>query len=136
MDAQLTHLPVEMTHWVTSMLALGRAGEFSYDTRDPLAVTLIVETDGGRLVRWVFARELLTEGLAARAGEGDVALWPVDGPGGERSAFCLRLGSTRTALFEIPAEPVARWLAGTYALVARGTELDGVDWDVLVQPAE
>ncbi|WP_353940368.1 SsgA family sporulation/cell division regulator [Streptomyces sp. HUAS MG91] len=136
MDTHLTHLPVEITHWVTSALALRRAGEFSYDTRDPLAVTLVVEGDGQRLVRWVFARELLTEGLVARAGEGDVVLWPVDGPDGERSAFCLRLGSTRTALFEIPAEAVAGWLAGTYALVPRGTELDGVDWDLLVQPAE
>ncbi|MEU6840388.1 SsgA family sporulation/cell division regulator [Streptomyces sp. NPDC046716] len=136
MDTHPTHLTVELTHWVTSALALRRSAEFSYDTGDPLAVTLIVEADGNRLVRWVFARDLLTEGLAARAGEGDVALWPVDGPDGERSAYCLRLGSTRTALFEIPAAPVVRWLAGTYALVARGAELDGVDWDVLVQPAE
>ncbi|MEV0175499.1 SsgA family sporulation/cell division regulator [Streptomyces sp. NPDC050803] len=131
------HLSLEITHWVTSELSLMLNCEFSYDAQDPLAVTLVLDSDGGRPVRWIFCRQLLTEGMTARAGEGDVVLWPLLDSDGEASSFCVRVGGgERTALFEIPAEPVREWLAGTFAMVPRGTELDGVDWDQLVQLAE
>ncbi|MGP4045993.1 SsgA family sporulation/cell division regulator [Streptomyces sp. 2A115] len=130
------HLSLTITHWVISDLAVTLNCEFSYNTHDPLAVTLILDTDGERPVRWIFARELLAEGMAARAGEGDVVLWPGHDQDGEPSSFYVRVGGTRTALFEIPAEPVAKWLARTYDLVSQGTELNGVDWDELVQLAE
>ncbi|MGW0856629.1 SsgA family sporulation/cell division regulator [Streptomyces sp. NPDC002690] len=129
------HLSLEITHWVTSDLDLDLKCEFSYDTSDPLAVTLNLDTEGPRPVRWVFCRDLLADGMAARRGEGSVVLWPLlDGDDERFSSFCVRVGAgDRTALFEIPVEPVCRWLASTWALVPRGTELDGVDWDELVQ---
>ncbi|MEW2515472.1 SsgA family sporulation/cell division regulator [Streptomyces sp. NPDC046870] len=129
-------LSLEVTHWVTSDLTLTLNSEISYDTHDPLAVTVVLDADGERPVRWIFARDLLADGLSARVGEGDVALWPVCDLDGEASSFCLRVGGARKALFEIPAEPVRTWLAGTYTMVPRGAELDGVDWDELVQLAE
>ncbi|MFF9340324.1 MULTISPECIES: SsgA family sporulation/cell division regulator [unclassified Streptomyces] len=130
-------LSLEITHWVTSALSRRLKCEFSYDTGDPLAVTLTLDTDGERPVRWNLCRELLADGMVAEAGEGEVVLWPLsDGESGY-SSFCLRVGGgDRTALFEIPAEPVGEWLARTWAAVPRGTELDGVDWDELLQPAE
>ncbi|MFF9502245.1 SsgA family sporulation/cell division regulator [Streptomyces sp. NPDC014656] len=131
------HLTLAITHWVTSELALDLNCELGYDTGDPLAVTLVLDSDGERPVRWFLCRELLADGLAARAGEGEVVLWPLFDSDGERSSFCVRVGGgDRTALFEIPAEPVGRWLARTWEMVPRGTELEGVDWDELVQLAE
>ncbi|GGM13760.1 hypothetical protein GCM10010129_67310 [Streptomyces fumigatiscleroticus] len=132
-----SHLALEITRWVTSELSLELNCEFSYDTCDPLAVTLTLDTDDERPVRWVFCRQLLADGLITRAGEGEVVIWPLLDDNGERSSFCLRVGGgDRTALFEIPTEPVGEWLAGTWTMVPRGTELDGVDWDALVQLAE
>ncbi|WP_031010117.1 SsgA family sporulation/cell division regulator [Streptomyces sp. NRRL F-5727] len=131
------HLTLEITHWVTSELPLDLTCEFGYDTSDPLAVSLVLDSHGARPVRWFLCRELLADGLVARAGEGEVVLWPLLDSDGERSSFCVRVGGgDRTALFEIPVEPVARWLARTWEMVPRGTELEGVDWDELVQLAE
>ncbi|MFF0050777.1 SsgA family sporulation/cell division regulator [Streptomyces sp. NPDC005498] len=130
------HLSLEITQWLTSQFPLPLACELSYDTEDPLAVTLVFDPDGERPVRWVFCRQLLADGLVTRVGRGDVVLWPM-GSEGERSSFCVRVGvGHRAALFEIPTEPVGRWLAGTLAWVPQGTELDGIDWDELVQLAE
>ncbi|WP_372346832.1 SsgA family sporulation/cell division regulator [Streptomyces sp. KL116D] len=127
-----SHLSLKVTQWVTDELALALDCDFVYDSHDPLAVTLDFTTDGTRSVRWVFSRSLLAEGMTARTGEGDVALWPVHGEGGDPDAFQVLLGGARRALVEIDAAPVAEWLADTYALVPPGTELDGVDWDALV----
>lgn len=130
------HLSLEITQRVMSTLTLRLRCEFSYDAQDPLAVTLLFDTGGEQPVRWVFSRDLLVTGLTARAGEGDVVLWPVHGRDSRTHFFCLRVGGPHTALFEIPARPVAEWLAATCAMVPRGAELDGVDWDELVQLAE
>ncbi len=131
------HLSLEITHWVTPTLARELKCAFSYDTGDPLAVTLVLDADGERPVRWNLCRDLLADGMVAEAGEGEVVLWPLFDAESGRSTFCVRVGGgDRTALFEIPAEPVAEWLARTWAVVPRGTELDGVDWDELLQPAE
>ena len=133
------HLTLEIARWLSSDLALTLSCEFSYAEHDPFAVTLVLGTDGELPVRWILSRDLLADGLTARSGEGDVVLWPMyDRPDGEASSLCMRLGnsSTRTALFEMPAEPVAQWLARTYAMVPRGTEMDGVNWDELSQLAD
>ncbi|MEV7077872.1 SsgA family sporulation/cell division regulator [Streptomyces sp. NPDC093516] len=131
------YLTLEITHWVTTELCLGMKCEFTYDTSDPLAVTLVLDSDGERPVRWIFCRQLLADGLVARVGEGEVVLWPLFDSDGERASFCVRVGGgDRTALFEIPGEPVVQWLARTWEMVPRGTELEDVDWDELVQLAE
>lgn len=64
-------LSLEVTHWVTSDLTLTLNSEISYDNHDPLAVTVVLDADGERPVRWIFARDLLADGLSARVGEGD-----------------------------------------------------------------
>ncbi|CAG6390675.1 SsgA family sporulation/cell division regulator [Streptomyces cocklensis] len=130
------HLSLGITQWVIPSLALRLTCELSYDTRDPLAVALALDATGEHPVRWVFSRDLLAEGLTCRSGEGDVVLWPVYARDGRPRSFCVRVGGLRTALFEIPAEPVAMWLAATYTMTPKGAELNGVDWDELVQLAE
>ncbi|MER5530032.1 SsgA family sporulation/cell division regulator [Streptomyces sp. NPDC002677] len=130
------HLSLKITHWVSFELALEPNCEFWYDTHDPLAVTLVFDTYGKRPAHWVFSRDLLAEGMTARAGEGDVVLWPLYDLDDEPCSFSVRVGGARTALFEIPTGPVAQWLDATYAMVPRGAELDGFDWNELLQPAE
>ncbi|WP_399896130.1 SsgA family sporulation/cell division regulator [Streptomyces sp. BBFR51] len=137
MTMKKCNLTLEIARWLSPELALTLSCEFSYAEQDPFAVTLVLDTDSECPVRWVLSRDMLADGLSARSGEGDVVLWPLyDLPDGEASSFCLRLVNTHTALFEIPAEPVAQWLDHTYAMVPRGTEMDGVNWDELSQPAD
>lgn len=130
------HRAVEITHWVVGRLPVPIVCELSYSPQDPYAVTLIFDAESERPVRWVFARELLTEGLTVKVGHGDVSVWPEHEPDG-RSMVWVEVGNARQkALFEMPALPVAQWLAGTYALVPRGQEMVGVDWDELTQLTE
>ncbi|HET6562809.1 MAG TPA: SsgA family sporulation/cell division regulator [Marmoricola sp.] len=49
--------------------------EFSYDPRDPFAVTATFLTVAGQ-VRWTFGRDLLIGGLYEPTGDGDVHVWP------------------------------------------------------------
>lgn len=127
------HLALKIRHWAGGRPTL-IACEFSYSAKDPLAVTLIFDTEGDWPVRWIFSRELLTEGLTAKAGEGDVVLWPEYCA--HQASLWAEVGSVHTALFEIPVKPVAQWLAETYAVVPRGQEMAEVDWDELTQLAE
>ncbi|OMI85988.1 cell division protein [Streptomyces sp. M1013] len=129
------HLRLRIGHRVTSDFTVPLNCELSYRADDPLTVTVVFDNDAEWPVRWVLGRDLLAEGMTVRAGEGEVVLWPL--PHGDLPAsFCLQVGGARTALFEMPVGPVAEWLAGTYAMVPSGTELDGVNWDELVQLAD
>ncbi|GGT15087.1 SsgA family sporulation/cell division regulator [Streptomyces griseoviridis] len=129
-------LALRITYRVSFSFSLRLNCELSYRTDDPLAVTVLIGRTGLRPVRWVFGRDLLAEGMAARCGDGEVVIWPSRADGDGPAHFCLRIGDARTALFEIPAAPVAAWLDGTYAMVPRGTELEGADWNRLLQLAE
>ncbi|MFF4837977.1 SsgA family sporulation/cell division regulator [Streptomyces sp. NPDC001315] len=126
------HLTSAATYWVAKRLPVMISCEFSYDVRDPYAVTLILNSEGEHPVRWVFSRELLADGLAGSVGEGDVTVRSEsDGAGGW--FLWLEVGrAPHTALFEMPAEPVTEWLLETYRLVPAGQEAACVEWD---QPA-
>ncbi|MFF4346220.1 SsgA family sporulation/cell division regulator [Streptomyces sp. NPDC001530] len=124
------------THWVARRLPVPISIEFSYTNRDPYAVTLIFDAEGNQPVRWVFSRELLTEGIMARAGGGDVAVWPEERADGQVSLW-IEVGHVpHTAFFEVAAEPVTEWLIGSYRLVPMGQEMGCVDWDELTQVME
>jgi hypothetical protein len=47
-----------------------------YDSVDPYAVTLSFEVGLPEKVEWIFARNLLADGLISRSGEGDVVIYP------------------------------------------------------------
>jgi hypothetical protein len=119
------------TYWVAKRLPVMISCEFSYDMRDPYAVTLILDSEGEHPVRWVFSRELLADGLTGSVGEGDVTVWP-ESDGGEGWSLWLEVGrDPHTALFEMPAEPVTEWLLATYRLVPEGQEAGCVTWEEL-----
>jgi hypothetical protein len=103
----------------------------SFDASDPYAVTVAFHTGvggNGDVVEWTFARQLLTDGVTAPVGQGDVQVWPssVDGD----SVVCLSLSSpSGKALFEIPVSELVEFLTMTYAAVPTGAESDHVDVD-------
>ena len=107
-----------------------RAG-LRYDTRDPYAVQVSFYTGStaeGDTVEWTFARSLLSEGVRAPSGDGDVQVWP--SMSGGLSVVCLSLSSpSGKALFEVPLPDLAQFLAQTYDAVPTGTESDHVDVD-------
>ncbi|MEJ7743255.1 MAG: SsgA family sporulation/cell division regulator [Nocardioidaceae bacterium] len=74
--------PVSVTRTLTLELidatgaATPLAAELLYDKSDPYAVAACFRTGLDLPVRWVFARDLLAEGLYEPTGDGDVHVWP------------------------------------------------------------
>jgi hypothetical protein len=107
-----------------------RAG-LSYDAADPYAVTVAFHTgsgSSGEVVDWTFARQLLTDGVTAPVGQGDVQVWPSSDAG--EPVVCLSLSSpSGKALFEVPVPELVEFLTMTYAAVPTGSESEHVDVD-------
>jgi hypothetical protein len=107
-----------------------RAG-MRYDVTDPYAVQVSFQTslaDDGDIVPWTFARSLLSDGITAPAGEGDVRVWPESSSDGH--VVCLSLSSpSGKALFEVPLADLVEFLARTYEAVPTDCESDHVDVD-------
>ncbi|UZJ26084.1 SsgA family sporulation/cell division regulator [Rhodococcus antarcticus] len=102
--------------------------QLRFSVVDPFAVHLRLTTGPARDVRWVFARELLTEGLLAPTGDGDVRVWPC--ADGTRDVVLLELSSpSGHACFEASATEVAAFLDRSFAVVAPGRESEQVDLD-------
>jgi hypothetical protein len=108
-----------------------RAG-MRFDVTDPYAVTVAFHTGpnsgSGDVVEWTFARQLLTDGVSAPVGEGDVQVWPSSSNG--QPIVCLALSSpSGKALFEVPLPELVDFLGSTYAAVPTGGESAYVDVD-------
>jgi capsular exopolysaccharide synthesis family protein len=82
--------------------------ELRYDTRDPYAVVAAFRTGRAGWVEWVFARDLLADGLLADAGDGDVRIRPsIEDP----EAVLVELNSpSGHAMFETSAQELADFL--------------------------
>lgn len=94
--------------------------ELRYDTRDPYAVIAAFRTGRAGWVEWVFSRDLLSDGLLAEAGDGDVRIRPAtDNP----EVVVVELSSpSGHAMFEAAAEELAEFLDRTYDVVLPGNE--------------
>lgn len=99
-----------------------------YDAADPYAVALDIATGSDSAVSWNFSRELLTAGVDAPAGEGDVRIAPVAGPAGRRVRLTLS-SPDGTAELEASLPAMVEFLGATYTLVPTGTESDRLDLD-------
>jgi len=101
-----------------------------YDARDPWAVQVAFHTggDGDGIVEWLFARQLLTDGVAGPVGEGDVRVWP-SVHGGSRVLNLAMASPSGSALFEIDRDELVEFLQRTYLAVPTGTEGSVVDLD-------
>lgn len=108
------------------------AAVLRYEAVDPYAVHVGFRTGADEVVEWTFARQLLTDGVTGRVGEGDVQVWPISQtvPPRDDAGVCLSLCSpSGAALFEAPLDAVVAFLARTYCAVPVGSESDFVDVD-------
>ncbi|MFF3468339.1 SsgA family sporulation/cell division regulator [Streptomyces sp. NPDC002619] len=102
--------------------------QLSYESADPYAVHALFLLDDHEPVEWVFARELLAQGLHRPTGPGDVHVWPLRGR--DQYELCIALASPAgNALLIAPAREVASFLQRTDALVPPGTEAAHLDLD-------
>ena len=130
-----THEQPLKTHVVTSDTRMaGVPAVLRFRSDDPFAVRLAfldVDPDrgaDGRVVdgiEWVFARDLLTDGLHTPTGEGDVHVWPF---GPSDLMIELRSGAS-TALVITPQVAVRMFLCHAYAIVPAGSEPRHLDLD-------
>jgi hypothetical protein len=104
--------------------------DLSYSAADPWAVRVAFQVggDGDGVVEWMFARQLLTDGVAASVGEGDVRVWPAMS-GRERVINLAMASPSGSALFEIDRDALVEYLQQTYVAVPTGAEEDVVDLD-------
>ena len=107
-------------------------GELHYDVREPYAVTLRVLT-ASRSVDWVFARDLLANGLKRPSGNGDVHVWPCRNSRGEAVAVIELNAPTGRGLLQAPAGAVQAFVTDVFRAVPLGTESDHLDLDALVE---
>jgi hypothetical protein len=104
------------------------AASMRYDSDDPHAVHATFHTGENETVEWVFARDLLGEGLREPAGYGDVRVWPSRSRGAE--VVCISLSSPEGhALLEAPADDLRVFLNRTYVTVPPGSEHQHIDLD-------
>jgi hypothetical protein len=97
-----------------------------YSADDPFAVRMAFHVGTDEPVEWIFARDLLTEGMAAPVGEGDVKVWPSSGEG--EGALNLVLSSPfGQAHFEAPKAAMGAFLRRTYDAIPAGHEGDFID---------
>src|SRR6266702_7766971 len=68
---------------------------WTYRADEPYAITDAFATERGRWVEWIFARDLLIEGLAMPAGEGDLRIQPHPDEDDRKST---RLNSSHVAI--------------------------------------
>ena len=108
-----------------------------YSGGDPYAIRMAFHVGAEDPVEWIFARDLLADGLMAPEGDGDVQIWPSSpalGPDGQTqgplSVLNVKLSSPfGEAHFEAPAEAIANFLDRTYRIVQMGKESEVIDID-------
>ncbi len=105
--------------------------DLRYESNDPWAVRVAFQTggEGDGVVEWMFARQLLTDGVAAATGEGDVRVWPAL-HGTERVVNLAMASPSGSALFEIDRDALVEFLQQTYLAVPTGHESAAVDLDL------
>ncbi|MFJ6215743.1 SsgA family sporulation/cell division regulator [Streptomyces sp. NPDC092296] len=102
---------------------------FRYDAAEPFAVRLAFHADEYDEAEWVFARELLADGLRGPSGEGDIRLWPSHCP--EHGAVVtIALESPHgSAVLEAVTADLRQLLERSYAVVPPGSEVSALPSD-------
>jgi Streptomyces sporulation and cell division protein, SsgA len=126
--------PISVTRAITLELidasggATPLAAELCYDKNDPYAVSACFRT-GSSEVRWVFARDLLAEGLYEPTGDGDVHVWPCLDAHGRAVAIIELSSPDGEALMQARSDEVTDFLARCETLVPTGSEAGLMDID-------
>jgi Streptomyces sporulation and cell division protein, SsgA len=108
--------------------AVPLVASLDYCADDPYAVKMAFHVGTDEPVEWIFARELLADGLAAAAGEGDVQVWPDESDEGDILNITLS-SPFGEAHFEAPLSATAEFLRSTYGIIPAGSESGHIDLD-------
>ncbi|GAA2573849.1 SsgA family sporulation/cell division regulator [Pseudonocardia hydrocarbonoxydans] len=101
--------------------------DLSYHSRDPFAVQASFRTGHGSAVDWVFARDLLHDGLITPSGSGDVRVRPM---ALDPHRVQLELSSpSGHAVFTTCAQTLGDFLHRTYDAVPPGREYSWLDFE-------
>jgi hypothetical protein len=104
-----------------------------YSGSDPYAIRMAFHVGTEDPVEWIFARELLADGLVTPEGDGDVQIWPSAADGqarGPLSVLNIKLSSPfGEAHFEAPAAAIGNFLDRTFRIVPMGKESHVIDID-------
>jgi hypothetical protein len=95
--------------------------DLHYDTTDPFAVRAMFRVTSDQQVSWVFARELLAQGMTEASGDGDVRIWPTWADGREVVRIVLR-SPDGEALLQTESVELLEFLTTSFALCPRGHE--------------
>ena len=132
----MLHLPRTITTPLSLVVSTGTGeaeldAELRYDPADPFAVSLAIGVECGEPVVWTFARDLLSAGVSAPTGEGDITVEPDPASALDDDARMLRitLATDCLATMLTSSDRVVEFLVETYAIVPTGSELDRVDLD-------
>jgi Streptomyces sporulation and cell division protein, SsgA len=99
-----------------------------YRGDDPYAIRMAFHVGTDDPVEWIFARDLLAEGLDGVAGAGDVRVWP--STAAHRDVLNLALSSPfGQAHFEAPLTALTGFLLRTFEVVPAGREGEFIDID-------
>jgi hypothetical protein len=97
-----------------------------YRGDDPYAIRMAFHVGTDDPVEWIFARDLLAEGLDCVAGDGDVRVWP--STAAYRDVLNLVLSSPfGQAHFEAPLTALTGFLLRTFEVVPAGREGEFID---------
>jgi Streptomyces sporulation and cell division protein, SsgA len=99
-----------------------------YRGDDPYAIRMAFHVGMDDPVEWIFARDLLAEGLDRVSGDGDVRVWP--STAAHRDVLNLALSSPfGEAHFEAPLTALTGFLLRTFEVVPAGREGEFIDID-------
>lgn len=102
--------------------------ELQYDTREPYAIKASFTTRESDTIDWVFARNLLADGLLIPTGEADVRIRPCTY---DLKSVLVELNSPAgSATFIADTEELADFLSCSYDLIPDGDESSWVDFDL------
>ncbi len=104
---------------------------FDYRAEEPYAVRATFRT-GTADIEWMFARDLLVEGLQRPVGEGDVVIWPEFS--GQAPLVLVALNSpSGQAVLETDRPVIEAFLNRTFDIVPAGSESAKVNVDALIR---
>jgi hypothetical protein len=98
-----------------------------YRSEEPYAVRATFRT-GAADIEWMFARDLLLEGLQRPSGEGDVVIWPENSGASPLVLMALNSPSGQ-AVLECDRPLVELFLRRTFGIVPVGEESQATDVD-------
>lgn len=115
--------PVDAQLRISDNCSVSFPTQLHYDVKDPYAVTVTFLVDDDEEVEWVFARDLLKDGLHRQAGDGDVMVRPASqGHSAEAEVELVLAAPGGHARVMLPAETLAAFLRASHDVVPPGAE--------------